>query len=236
MKTIGFLVQGELGISLAVWAIKEKKYDKHIVFCRRDVRDAFKSLENVALVDSEEDIYKHEPNVIFSLGYWKIIKKQYVDKFRIINLHHSYNLTYRGRHMCSWAILNARKHNLWVHGTTFHEMGEKLDSGNIIYSEQVPIYEGDTSYSLFLRCDKIAERIWKDNYKAMIQGKYETYEVPIGQFHYKERDLKHRVDLNMLDVDICDSVRALTFPDKRKPYAIVNGHVIELILKDGVAT
>jgi len=235
MKKVGFLIQGDLQVNLALWAISIRPYDKYFIFCRKDAQEVFEDLPNVILVDKEEDVYKQNPDIVFSLGYWKIIDKKYTDKFRIINLHHSYNLAYRGRHMCSWAIINARKYDMWTHGTTIHAIDERLDCGQIIYSWPCPIYESDTAYSLFCRCNHLAERMWKDNYIAMLQGKYTTKTLPPGKFNYRERDLVHEVDLNMPAIDIYDRVRALTFPGKRVPYAVVNGHVIELAWKEGDA-
>jgi len=228
--TIAFLVNSSLGVSLSLWAIDARPQDRYLVLCKKGLEKHFEK-PNVEIIETEKDIFAANPDIVFSLNYWKIIKKKYTQKFIITNLHHSYNLTYRGRHMCSWAIINARKHNLWVHGTTMHIMDEHLDCGRIIYSYPCPIYENDTAYSLYKRCEELAERKFTENYLKILQGDYKTKKFPPGKFHYSERDLTHQVDLSLPPIEIYDRVRALTFPGKPVPYAIVNGQVIELVWK-----
>lgn len=231
MKTVAFFVQRESGIALALWVINSRKQDKYIVLCREWDIPRFENLYNVTIVGTEEEAYAKNPDVIFSLGYWKLIKKEYTQKFRIINQHHSYNLMYRGRHMCSWAIINARRLNVWEHGTTLHEIDEKLDCGEIIYSWSCPIYEGDTSHSLLQRCELLAEKMFKENYPKLLSGKYEKKKLPKGKFCYRERDLSRHVDMSLTPIEIYDRVRALTFPDMLPPYTIINGQIIELVWK-----
>lgn len=231
MKAIAFFVQGDLQISLTLWAMNQRRQDRYFVLCRDEARKHFKGMKNVKIIDTEYAAYSENPDIIFSLGYWKLIEKEYTERFIIINLHHSYNLMYRGRHMCSWAIINARKHNLWMHGTTLHKIDEELDWGEIIYSYSTPIYEGDTSYSLFQRCQILAEKMFKENYASLLTGNYKLKKLPKGKFCYRERDLSRYVDMNLSEIEIYDRVRALTFPGMLPPYTIIKGQIIELNLK-----
>ena len=203
--TVAFLVSSDLGVLLASWAVDTRPQDRYLVLCKKGLETHFER-PGVEIIKVEDDIFAANPDIVFSLNYWKIIEKKYTQKFIITNLHHSYNLTYRGRHMCSWAIINARKHNLWVHGTTMHIIDEHLDCGRIIYSYPCPIYENDTSYSLYRRCEELAERKFRENYLKILQGDYKTKSLPPGKFHYSERDLIHEVDLSLPPIEIYDRV------------------------------
>lgn len=229
-RTIAFFVDKELGLSLALAAIKRKcsRMDKFLILCKKRDREYFSDTK-AKIIKSESEAFKHNPNIIFSINYWKKIKKKYVQQFRVINLHHSYNLTYRGRHTCSWAIINARKCNNWIHGTTLHIIDENIDCGQIICSYSCPIFEDDTAYSLFLRVDKLARKMFNENYPKILNGNYRVRKLPPSKFYYSKNRLSHLVDLNQPKIDIYDRVRALTFPCKPVPYTIINGSKIKLV-------
>lgn len=228
-KIIAFFVDKELGISLALSVIRYKssRKNKIVVFCRKKNRKYFVN-KNAVIANREKDVFKLNPDIIFSINYWKRIKKVYAEKFKIINLHHSYNLIYRGRHTCSWAIMNARKHNRWIHGTTLHVIDGKIDRGKIICSYTCPIFEDDTAYILFLRVEKLAKRMFKKYFPKILKGDFKFKKPAEINFYHKRSSLNHRIDLNQPVIDIYDQVRALTFPKKPLPFTVINGKVIKL--------
>ncbi len=111
-KVVAFFVDKDIGISLALWAIENKIGYKtgFLVLCKKGNNKYFNK-KRIKIVNEEKEAFNLKPDIIFSINYWKKIEGKYVKQFTIINLHHSYNLIYRGRHTCSWAIINARKHN-----------------------------------------------------------------------------------------------------------------------------
>ena len=231
-KKVAFFVDRRLGSALALWAIKNSNRHRTriLILCKKENQGFFAN-RKAKIVHDEEEAFAFNPDIVFSINYWKIIDVKRVQKVRIINLHHSHNLLYRGRHTCTWAIINARKYNNWVHGTTLHLIDEKLDCGQIICSYSCPILEYDTAYSLFLRVEKLARKMFKDNYLKMINNDYSSSALPSGRFYYREKDLDHFIDFELPEVEICDRVRALTFKGKQLPYAVINNQKIELIWK-----
>jgi len=230
MKTVAFLIDKELGVSLTLWALRHKlRKAKVIILCRKENRKYFKKF-NVKFVKNNDELFSANPDIAFSINYWKKIEKKYVQQVKIINLHHSYNLLYRGRHTCSWAIINARKTRNMFHGTTLHIIDENLDCGRIIVSRRCRILESDTAYSLFLRVEKLAKDMFKEKFSKILHNKYRSRPVRHSRFCYKAADLSHCVDLNLSALDIYDRVRALTFPGKPLPYAIIKNKKIELVL------
>jgi len=86
-------------------------------------------------------------DVILSLGYPHKISIDEINAVsgNIVNIHHSYRLQYRGRHMCSWNIINHEEYA----GSSIHYMNENLDDGPIIDTEKVDILFTDTAETLF---------------------------------------------------------------------------------------
>lgn len=230
MKRIAFFVDRGLGILLSQWAVKNRARTKNkiLILCKEQNKKYFRG-GKVKITHSEKEAFAFKPDIVFSINYWSKIPRKLVDMTTIVNLHHSYNLKYRGRHTCSWAIINARKHNDWIHGTTLHIIDEKLDCGKIIYSYPCPIFENDTAYSLFLRVEKLAAKMFKDNFIKILNGKYGAMKLPPSEFFYRESDLTHFIDLRLPLIEIYDHVRALTFPGKPAPYTVLNKHRIDLL-------
>lgn len=231
-KVIAFFVDKDLGVSLALWAIKYKIGYKteFLILCKEENKKYFKKMK-AKIVGGEKEAFNFKPDIIFSINFWEKIEKKYIRRFKIINLHHSYNLTYRGRHSCSWAIINARKHNNWLHGTTLHIIDENIDCGQVICSYSCPIFEDDTAYSLFLRVEKLAQKMFRKNYLKILKGDYQVKKLPCSKFYYRESDLNHFIDLTLPAIDIYDRVRALTFPGKPLPYTVIKNKKIEMIWK-----
>ena len=53
-------------------------------------------------------------------------------------------------------------------------MDEKLDHGPIIVQEEVPVYEWDTSYSLYKRILQKEIQLLEENFELIINGDYEA--------------------------------------------------------------
>jgi methionyl-tRNA formyltransferase len=147
--------------------------------------ERIKSLNDIEIVGSivkkppesawwKEDPYFHAERVIehadlsnlefdfgVSVNYWKIIEPELIakPKFGFVNIHHSYNLSLRGRDMTTHAILGARNNNRWYHGTTYHYTDDGLDTGPIIASESCEITEFDTAWTLHQKTEALARRI-----------------------------------------------------------------------------
>lgn len=168
-----------------------------------------------------------ECDLILSLGYWKIIPEAVIRSvpLGILNVHHSHGLKYRGRHTCTWAIINNEKE----HGSTLHYMSPKLDDGPILATDSVPIDPDETAESLFAKVNDVGLKLVKENLpRALERNLYNELPFPSGEhFTYRERDLTHEVSLNLSPAEFERNVRARTFTGKTPPYVMVDGHMIE---------
>ena len=185
-------------------------------------------------VDSLEEVVALS-DVVFSLGYWKIIPKTLIDsvKLGIINIHHSYELKYKGRHCATWAIQNGDK----IHGSTLHYIDENLDEGVIIDTKACKINKNDTAYSLFMKANDIGLQLIQNNFNKILSGKKSKTEDNKKNLNcktYKAKDLTHKINSSFFEDEkgFYDMVRSLTFPGKPLPYVEICGKKIYLEMRD----
>lgn len=92
------------------------------------------------------------PDLIVVAAYGKILPKTVLDfpKYGCVNVHASLLPKYRGAGPIQWAIINGETET----GITTMQMGEGLDTGDILLQESVPITDETTADVLF---DQLAE-------------------------------------------------------------------------------
>ena len=72
--------------------------------------------------------YFKDADIIFSVGYMKVINNKLIDKHNIINLHPSILPKYKGLMTQKRILINNEKE----YGFTIHKVSNDLDSGDII--------------------------------------------------------------------------------------------------------
>jgi methionyl-tRNA formyltransferase len=86
-----------------------------------------------------------EADIVMSVFYDKIIKKDFIDSCKkIINLHNAPLPKYRGVSPINWAL----KNNEQEHGVTIHEISPGIDDGRII---------GQVKYSIYPEFDEVKD-------------------------------------------------------------------------------
>ncbi len=99
-----------------------------------------------------ETLQKLEPDMIVVAAFGQIIPKTILDmpKYGCLNIHASLLPKYRGAAPIQQAVIDGEKES----GVTIMQMGEGLDTGDMISQAVVPLAEDETGGSLF---DKLAE-------------------------------------------------------------------------------
>lgn len=166
-----------------------------------------------------------------SVNYNRIIKPVVFNSFikGFFNVHHSYNMRLRGRHIATHAILESRKDNIFYHGTSLHKIEEKLDAGQIVASYSCPIEYDDTAYTLFNKCDKLALKMIQDWLPRIAFEKIMTYTAPNQLVHeYRASDLPDRCMNSFFqqsdDKSVRDFIRAFDFPGN-EPTFLLDGTI-----------
>lgn len=93
------------------------------------------------------------PDLVVSVGFMRILDKEFVEKFRTINTHPALLPNFPGAHAVRDALAAGAKET----GTTVHWVDEGVDTGAIIDQRIVQIEAGDNEESLHERI-KIKER------------------------------------------------------------------------------
>ena len=124
------------------------------------------ALENNIPVYQPEDISDRNfietlkglsPEIIVLISYGKILPEAIIDipSYGAINLHPSLLPKYRGAAPVEWALINGEKET----GITVITIKDKVDTGEIIKQQKVPVDETDDIFSLRKRLSEIAPSI-----------------------------------------------------------------------------
>ena len=234
MKKIALLGSRELSEKILEWIIKQNNCEIVGV-----VAPSYKTWWNDKLkenatnwgidtFDDIQDVIDKKPDVIFSINYWKIIDEEHINQMngKIVNIHHSHLLKYRGRYSTSWAIVNGEKY----HGTSLHYITPELDNGPIISSYKCEIKDDDTAESLFTRVEELAFDMFKDNFNNILDDKIDNFLEPESNYYHYDKDSNKDLEMDYgypLE-DIYNWVRAWSFKDRPKPYFTYKGKRIEL--------
>lgn len=107
--------------------------------------------EKISAAESVEELAEYDPELIVVAAFGQILSKDILEmpKYGCINVHASLLPRLRGASPIQTAILEGDAET----GVTIQQMGEGLDTGDIISKESIPVEAGDTGGSLF---DKLA--------------------------------------------------------------------------------
>ena len=144
-KKVSFLISGK-GSNLYKILIKNLKNEKFYIISivsNNLISDEIKKI--VKKNEYKINLFEKVPNlksnyfkgtdVIFSLGYMKIINSKLIDKYTIINLHPSILPKYKGLMTQKRILINNEKE----YGFTIHKVSNDLDSGDIISQKRKKI-------------------------------------------------------------------------------------------------
>jgi methionyl-tRNA formyltransferase len=94
------------------------------------------------------------PTAVVISSFNRILPPDVLNLSRFINVHFSPLPRYRGRANVNWAVVNGER----TAAITIHMVTSELDSGNILFQEEIPVEPGDTATSLYDRLNAIQER------------------------------------------------------------------------------
>ena len=141
-------------------------------------------------------------------------------RFGFLNFHLGPLPRLRGSNSILHAIRLARAENNWTFGVTLHFMDEKLDTGPVVELLEFPIQQTDTAGTLHAKaCEQIVILFFRRIGEIIKSGKRLASRPQQGDSSFfRKNEVDHKVDLSWSPEKIYDTVRALTFPGKSKPY------------------
>ena len=101
---------------------------------------------NMSSENTCEEIKRLNPDLIVSIYSNQLFGPRFIECIhnRVINVHPGLLPKNRGLFPCFWSLANGDKEA----GVTVHWIDEKLDTGDIIVQERIPIQDGETVFSL----------------------------------------------------------------------------------------
>ncbi len=100
-----------------------------------------------------EAVGAHEPDLVVSAGFMKLVSEQFLGRFRMVNTHPALLPSFPGMHGARDAI----DHGVKVAGATLFLVDGGVDTGPILAQVAVPVADDDTEASLHERI-KVGER------------------------------------------------------------------------------
>ena len=175
------------------------------------------AIENNISVVSIEDCYDIDNLIFLSLEYDKIIEPRNFVNASLYNVHFSNLPAYKGMYTSAIPLLNDEKES----GVTLHHIDYGIDTGDVIDQIIFPIDRSDTAkilYEKYLLNSKILlERNILDLLSGITVSKPQDAEAS-SYYSKKSIDFENlRIDLKCTANQICNQVRAYTFPEYQVP-------------------
>ncbi|MCC6471882.1 MAG: hypothetical protein IT563_26450 [Alphaproteobacteria bacterium] len=171
-----------------------------------------------------------------SLQFDRVLPAAIVERPRkgFVNIHLGPLPRFRGANSVMHAIRLARRDNHWSFGVTLHYLAAKVDTGPIIDLAECPIFEDDTAYTLHSRASDLVPGLFQRNIHRLVESPGHVPSRPQEgtSYVFRKGEVEHAIDLALPPDEIYDRIRALTFPGKPRPYAIVGGRRIYLSLDE----
>ncbi len=144
---------------------REIKFSPVKEFC---LKNNIRVLQPEKIKYNYEEIIKFEPDIIITCAYGQIIPKGLLDypKYGCINIHASLLPKLRGGAPIHKAIINGYDKT----GVTIMYMDEKMDSGDIIYQEEILIEEDDNAGTLFDKLSILGSNMIIDILPSILKG------------------------------------------------------------------
>lgn len=125
--------------------------------------------ENINALESIQILQSWKPDVVVSLYFDQILKKEAlsVAKLANLNMHPGPLPKYKGLWPCFWQLYNRAKKA----GVTVHTMTEQIDAGDILAVRSYPIEYSETKHSLLVKSGHYGGLLVKEVLKKIAEGR-----------------------------------------------------------------
>ncbi len=117
----------------------------------------------------KEEVFKYEADLIVTAAFGQIIPEDMLEypKYKAINVHGSLLPKYRGGAPIQRAIINGDSKT----GITIMYMAKKMDAGDIIKIEELPILDSDNQDTMFEKLSELGKNMILDVIDDLEKGK-----------------------------------------------------------------
>lgn len=164
----------------------------HVVFRGPEFRTA----------EAIERLRETDPDFLLCVHFPYLIPDRVLELPRVapLNLHPAYLPYNRGWHTPSWTLLDDTPY-----GATLHVMTEALDTGPIIFREQLSVRPQDTAHTLYQRVKSLEFYVFETAWPHLCAGSA-TLSVPDADGTEHTKDDLHQPEIQRINPD--ERVRA----------------------------
>lgn len=112
-----------------------------------------------------EAVAAHDPDLVVSAGFMKIVGKRFLERFAIVNTHPALLPSFPGAH----AVRDALDYGARVTGCTVHLVDSGVDTGPVIAQAAVDVRDDDDEASLHERIKAVERRLLVDVVGRMVR-------------------------------------------------------------------
>ena len=185
---------------------KEIKYSPVKEFA---LKNDLNILQPIKIKEDYQDIINLKPDIIITCAYGQIIPKELLDypKYGCINIHASLLPKLRGGAPIHKAIIDGYDKT----GVTIMYMDEKMDSGDIIYQEEVQINQNDDAGTLFDKLSKLGSNMIIKVLPSIINKTNKRYKQNEDEvtYAYNITREEEKIDFNNTTKDVYNKIRGL---------------------------
>lgn len=165
--------------------------------------------KSINLKNQTEEFFDNY-DLFLSLHCKQIFPDELVLNHRCINIHPGLNPYNRGWFPQAFSIINHKPV-----GVTIHEMDTELDHGNIIFQEEIPIFEYETSYDVYKKIQALEIKMIEEHLEDILNKNYSVYKsLEEGNINLKS-DFKElcKIELDKRGTyrELIELLRATTF-------------------------
>lgn len=228
LDVLSWLVDREDIVGLVINSPTKQKLVTEIVTVSRLSNDRIFLGADLEQKKTLERIIDFKPDIAVSVLFGHILKRGFLDICPVVNLHTGYLPYNRGAHPNVWSIVEGTPA-----GVTLHWIDEGIDTGMIIAQEKVPIEPIDTGFTLYVKLEEVALRLFKSKWeyvKTMPRGESQD-----GGTYHEVKDLERIKQLYLDKTYKCGQLvnilRALTFLPYKNAYYEISGKKVYLDLQ-----
>lgn len=150
--------------------------------------------EKASSSESIEKVRGLAPDVIVVVAFGEILSEEFlkIPKVAIVNVHFSLLPKYRGAAPVHWALIHGEKET----GVTIQHLAKKLDTGDIILREKVPIAAADTAGTLTEKLAEVGARLLVKALRQLEAGTAERIPQDENQATYARKLAKEDGEIN----------------------------------------
>jgi methionyl-tRNA formyltransferase len=182
--------------------------------------------ERLRRSDTVDELRKLQPDLIVTAAYGQILPKAVLElpALGCINVHASLLPKYRGGAPIHYAVMNGDP----VTGVTIMYMAEGLDTGDMLSKVEVPITDGDTTGSMFVKLSLAGAELLKETLPKLARGELQAVSQSEEQATYAPNIQREneRISWDRSALQLFNHIRGLNpFPGA---FTTWNGEVLKV--------